>query len=324
MHVCRSRAVLLVLFAIACGPAGDPSSAANGGSGGGGGSAGAPPPETCGDRVDGDGDGADDYVDPDCAADPAFVAALQGILEDARGPVGALVLGVERADRRVALAASGAVKSGGARAVAPSDRLPIGSATKSFVATVVMQLRDEGALSLDDSLASWLPDFPRAARIRVRHLLGHTSGVFDYTQDDGFADLVLADHRFTPEEMVAIAAAHDPLFEPGAGWSYSNTNYILLGRVIEAVTGHTAAAELRTRILEPLGMADTFLLGSEVETSRSTGTWTRPARTSTSPPTGTAPPRGRPAHWSRRRPTSCASSTGWRPASWSRRKHSRR
>lgn len=190
-------------------------------------------------------------------------AEFQAVADDARGPVSALSLAIATADGRVALVASGTTESGGQQAVVPGDRFPIGSVTKSFVATVVMQLRDEGKLSLEETLSKWLPDFPRADRITLRHLLSHTSGIFDYTQDRHCIARINRGQTMTPAEMIGWAADNAPLFEPGADWSYSNSNYILLGAVIEAVTGNTAAAELRTRIFDPLGMKDSFLLGSE-------------------------------------------------------------
>jgi len=107
-------------------------------------------------------------------------------------------------------------------------------------------------------------------RITIRNLLNHTSGIFDYTADEAFArTYMLKDgffrHRYDtvkPEDLVRIAMSHRPDFAPGTSWSYSNTNYVLAGMVIERVTGHSYAQEIRERIIEPLGLRATSLPGT--------------------------------------------------------------
>ncbi|MFC8125375.1 serine hydrolase domain-containing protein [Streptomyces sp. NPDC057302] len=146
------------------------------------------------------------------------------------------------------------------------DRYRIGSTTKTFVSTVVLQLVAEGELSLDDTVGRWLPGVVEGHghdgdRITVRQLLNHTSGIFNVTADEGFQDKVFSEkflaHRFdtwTAEQEVAIAMRHEPDFDPGEGWNYSNTNYLLAGMIIEKVTGETYADEIRRRIIKPLGL----------------------------------------------------------------------
>ncbi len=265
----RYLVVIAALLAGAgCGAETPGGHAGHGGSGGAGGSGGSgggqePVPEICGDRIDNDLDGADDFADSDCAVGPVLAAGLQGKLDEARGSeVGALALGIETTDDRVATLASGTVAVDG-RALLPGDRFPIGSITKSFVAVLVLQLRDEGKLALDDTLSTWLPDFPRADRITLHHLLSHTSGIAEYLQANTLNKWLLARTVVTPAQMVELAAEQAPLFEPGTRWAYSNSNYVLLGLVIEAVTGTPVETELRARIFEPLGMADSFLQGEE-------------------------------------------------------------
>ena len=145
------------------------------------------------------------------------------------------------------------------------DRLRVGSITKSFVAVLALQLQAEGRLSLDAPLATWVPDFPRADRISVRQLLNHTSGAFNYTQSQDFLAQLEASpgKTWTSEELIAHGAAKSPSFEPGVRWEYSNTNYILLGHILESVTGTPLAQQLRTRILEPLDLDSTGLDGAE-------------------------------------------------------------
>jgi D-alanyl-D-alanine carboxypeptidase len=154
----------------------------------------------------------------------------------------------------------------------PDDAFRIGSITKMFTSTVILQLAEEGLLSTDDTLAEWLPDItvPNNDRITLRHLMNHTSGIPNYTDDEDLIAQYLAnptEPQETETEMVDWLNALDTaLFEPGEDWSYSNTNYILLGMVIEAATGSTAAEQYRTRIFEPLGLAHTYLGDAEPAT----------------------------------------------------------
>lgn len=153
--------------------------------------------------------------------------------------------------------------------MAPSDRFGIGSVTKTFTAAVLLQLVEEEVLTLDEPLARYVPTFPRAEQITLLHLLTHTTGIYDYAYDGE----VLAGHgrEWQPEELVAIAALEPPLFDPGDDWDYSNTNFILLGLVIEAATGHTWASEVRTRLLDPFALSDTFVATDEAVPSAARG-----------------------------------------------------
>lgn len=140
----------------------------------------------------------------------------------------------------------------------------IGSFTKTFVATTVLQLVGEGRISLEDPVERWLPGLVTGngndgAAITVRQLLQHTSGLPEYLAEMThlFDQAGFEEHRFdtlTPEEAVALAMKSPPTFAPGTDWSYSNTNYVLAGLVIESVTGSTWQDEVRTRIIEPLGL----------------------------------------------------------------------
>ncbi|MCP3136950.1 serine hydrolase domain-containing protein [Pyxidicoccus xibeiensis] len=161
--------------------------------------------------------------------------------------------------------AAGLSKVEPAAALKVDDRLRVGSITKNFVSVVVLQLQAEGKLSLDAPLATWRPDFPRADRITVRQLLNHTSGAFNYTRSQEFLARAQAEpgRTWTDEEVIALGAAQSPVFEPGTDWDYSNTNYILLGHILEQVTGTPVAGLIRARILEPLDLDDTGLEGAE-------------------------------------------------------------
>src|SRR5262245_50277019 len=162
------------------------------------------------------------------------------------GVPGAILL-VRDGDRTVRLT-SGSARLAPRVRMEPNDRFRAGSITKSFVSTVVLELVGEGKLALSDTVERRLPGLvPNGDHITVRQLLNHTSGLYNYTDDP---DLLRAltnlssDRVFKPEELLAMATSHPPLFKPGARWSYSNTNYIVLGLIVEAVTGKPLEQEL--------------------------------------------------------------------------------
>ncbi|MGW7553847.1 serine hydrolase domain-containing protein [Streptomyces rimosus] len=146
------------------------------------------------------------------------------------------------------------------------------SITKTFIATVLLQLEEEGALSLDDTVEKWLPGVVRGngndgRAITLRQLLNHTSGLFNYTSDPEFADHTsgpgFPGHRYTtyrPADLVALAMKRPPRDASGTA-SYSNTNYVLAGMIIEKVTGHSYAHEVQRRILTPLKLRETSFPG---------------------------------------------------------------
>jgi D-alanyl-D-alanine carboxypeptidase len=154
----------------------------------------------------------------------------------------------------------------GPTALTPRHLVRIGSITKSYVAVVTLGLVSEGKVVLDGPLADALPDAPaEVSAVTIRQLLQHTSGIFNYTNSDEFWAAAEADpmRRFAPRELVDFGLAKPPVFAPGGGWSYSNTNYILLGMMIEKVTGESVAKVIRERILAPNDLRETFLEGSE-------------------------------------------------------------
>ncbi len=144
----------------------------------------------------------------------------------------------------------------------------MGSNTKTFVAVVVLQLTEEGVLSLDDSVEKWLPGVVAGngndgSQITIRQLLQHTSGLHNYTADlfttFGAEDYERARlEEVLAEDLVALALATPPDFEPGSDWNYSNTNYLLAGMIVEEATGRDWSREVRARILEPLELTETF------------------------------------------------------------------
>jgi D-alanyl-D-alanine carboxypeptidase len=155
-----------------------------------------------------------------------------------------------------------------------ADNVRIGSLTKTFVATVILQLVDEGRVGLDDLLQDYAPEVPDSGEITVRMLLDHTSGIFDYTSDGEFTKALDAEplRKWQPQELVDIAISHQPYFAPGQGWQYSNTNYILLGMIVEQVTGNQVGDEIQARINGRLGLSNTsFPEGPEMSGKYSRG-----------------------------------------------------
>ncbi len=145
-------------------------------------------------------------------------------------------------------------------------RFRIGSVTKTFVATVLLQLAGENRLNLDDSIEKWLPGVIQGngydgKQITIRQVLNHTSGIADYIQSKDF-DIMDTKKSYTAEEFVKMGISLPPDFAPGKGWSYSNTGYVLLGILIEKVTGNSYAEEIEDRIIEPLDLSNTFLPGN--------------------------------------------------------------
>ena len=135
----------------------------------------------------------------------------------------------------------------------------IGSVTKQFTAAAILLLAERGQLSVDDPVSKYFPDFPGGGGVTLRHLLNHTSGIHNYTAD-GFFRAAARQDRAT-SEMVSYIAGLNPLydFKPGSAWSYSNSGYMLLGAVVEKVSGQPFDQFLNKNILEPLELRDTAM-----------------------------------------------------------------
>ncbi|MET8947934.1 serine hydrolase domain-containing protein [Streptomyces sp. NPDC004542] len=224
---------------------------------------------------------------------PATRAAVGAAVE--AGVPGATVTARDAHGTWSATAGTGDLRTGAPRSA--DDRYRVGSITKTFVATVLLQLEAEGRLSLDDTVDKWLPGVVRGhghdgRHITVRQLLDHTSGIFNYTADEDFGrTYFLKDgffrHRYdtlTPRQLVAVAMRHEPDFAPGTSWNYSNTNYVLAGMVIKSVTGHSYAQEITHRIIGPLRLTGTSVPGTRVTLpDPSSRAYSKLARTTTGP-----------------------------------------
>ncbi|MFG1919204.1 serine hydrolase domain-containing protein [Micromonospora sp. NPDC048898] len=198
---------------------------------------------------------------------------LQGGLDDLHGLGVSGTQGLVRDAGRVTAARSGVADLDTGAPMPVNGYFRIGSTTKTFVSVVVLQLVGEGRIRLDDPIERWLPGVVTGSGndgryVSVRQLLQHTSGLYDPTGDLAAlrsADEFLA-HRFdhyTEAQQVATAMRHAPLFAAGTGWSYSNTNYLLAGMLVERVTGHLWHTEVRSRILLPLRLTHTFYPGDQ-------------------------------------------------------------
>jgi len=152
------------------------------------------------------------------------------------------------------------VATAGTRRPSANQRFRVGSVTKTLTATIVLQLVDEEKLRLGDKLDDHLPGVvPRGDEITIRQLLQHRSGLVNYTDYESWLKGPTRSGSLRPIDLLRFAGSKPLAFEPGTQWSYSNTNYIALGLVIEQVTGRSYADELEQRIFRPLGLDDTEL-----------------------------------------------------------------
>ncbi|UPK74556.1 beta-lactamase family protein [Nocardioidaceae bacterium SCSIO 66511] len=164
--------------------------------------------------------------------------------------------------------ASGVAEIGKHRGVPVHGRFRIGSITKTFLATVVLQLADEHRLRLDDSIEKWLPGtVPDGRAITIRQLLDHTSGLYDFqhtlTMPPSPAFLDYRWRTWTADEQIHRALANPPTSDkPGSEFSYSNTGYLLLGQIVERATDSSYGDEIKRRIIRPLKLHDTSLPGT--------------------------------------------------------------
>jgi D-alanyl-D-alanine carboxypeptidase len=142
-----------------------------------------------------------------------------------------------------------------------ADHMRVGSVTKSVTVMAILQLVDKGKLRLDDPISRYVADVPNGKRITIRHLAGMTSGLYDYVEDSRWqaAAVTHMGRTWTPRQLLAVSFRHHPSFPPGKGAEYSSTNTILLGLVIQKVTGMAVQQVFRQRIFGPLRMTHTSL-----------------------------------------------------------------
>ncbi|MDO3700270.1 serine hydrolase domain-containing protein [Micromonospora sp. C28SCA-DRY-2] len=205
-------------------------------------------------------------------AAPGAHAPLQDALERAVNNAGAPGIVAEVIHGRSHWSGSAGLSDTATGQARTSDeQFRIGSATKAFTATVVLQLAAERRIGLDDTVERWLPGLVQGngydgRAVTIRQLLNQTSGIFAYTNAPEFfvngigANWYEHRHdRYTPEQLVKVALAHPPYAAPGERFGYSNTNFLLAAMIVEKVTGRTFAQEIDRRIVRPLDLTGTYL-----------------------------------------------------------------
>jgi len=204
------------------------------------------------------------FVVASAAATPSSQRTKTSLQQDANALVSAGAPGVvlfSRDGNRTISVTSGLGEISTKTPIRANDRIRVASVAKTYIATVVLQLVGEGKLRLTDTVEHWLPGLvPHGDAISIRQLLNHTSGLADFECDPTVLAPYLAGdlgHPWAPRKLVQIAVSHPPLFAPGTDESYSSTNYLLAGLIVEARTGHTLGSELSRRIFQPLHLRAT-------------------------------------------------------------------
>ena len=205
---------------------------------------------------------------PDAATDPTdhepgYVTELQPVLQDlvTSMVLPSAVIAVRSSTFGDATFEFGTRELGRDDPPTTTDHYRIGSITKTMTATVILQLAEEGELSLDDPISTYVPGVPDGDDISIAHLLDMRSGLPGYDLDPVFLRAVDAEPEriWAPSEVLEIGYSKPALFPPGTAYDYSNTNYILLGLVMEHVTGETASELFQERLFDPLGLENTML-----------------------------------------------------------------
>ncbi|MGG8405306.1 serine hydrolase domain-containing protein, partial [Streptomyces sp. 12297] len=202
-------------------------------------------------------DGDTDFT----ALTPAVAAqldtAIRQVMRDAKVP--GVSVGVWAPGKGSYVKSFGVADKETGASMAPGMRVRIGSETKTFTVTALLQLVDQKKIGLDDPIGKYVDGVPSGDRITLRQLAGMRSGLFNYSLDDGFAKALFEhpDRPFTPRQLLGYSFKHPVLFEPGAKFDYSNTNLILLGLVVEKITGRPLHEVIAKDVLEPAGLRRT-------------------------------------------------------------------
>ncbi|WP_327284651.1 serine hydrolase domain-containing protein [Streptomyces sp. NBC_01205] len=160
------------------------------------------------------------------------------------------------------------------RSISTDMNMRIGSVTKTFTVTALLQLVDQGKVGLDDPIGKYVSGVPNGGRITLRELAGMRSGLFNYSEDEGFFKALTSNPRrpFTPQELLAYSFKHPVLFEPDAKFYYCNTNLILLGLVVEKQSGQRLNDYINQKVVRPAGLGHTlFPVGAEFPSPHAQG-----------------------------------------------------
>jgi CubicO group peptidase (beta-lactamase class C family) len=196
---------------------------------------------------------------PVASPSPDPAAAIVAIAEDALGTydLRSVIVRVTIDGEEIVTAAFGESMTG---VPATTDmHFRNGAVAISYMATLLLQLVDQGVVSLDDPVGKWLPDLPDADRVTLRMLTNMTSGYPDYVQNPTLIKDVYNNpfRQWTPEELIEIGLSTPRVFEPGTNWDYSHTNYVILGLALEAITGQPLDTLMQENIFDPLGLENT-------------------------------------------------------------------
>ncbi|MFJ4481548.1 serine hydrolase domain-containing protein [Streptomyces longwoodensis] len=190
--------------------------------------------------------------------------AVQQVMKEAGVP--GVSVGVWTPDKGEYVKSFGVADKNTGRPMTPDLYLRIGSETKTFTVTALLQLVDQGKVGLDDTIGKYVEGVPNGDKITLRQLAGMRSGLFNYSQDEAFFKALTSDpqRHFSPQELLDYAFKHPVLFPPGEKFYYCNTNLILLGLVVEKMSGQQLAGYIHDHILEPAGLDHTsFPAGAE-------------------------------------------------------------
>lgn len=205
-------------------------------------------------------------VDDDCPSqelDRALASRLDKAIEKVRRQAGipGVVAGLWMPGRGSYVRATGVADMATGEPMNTDVFVRIGSETKTFTATALLKLVDDGRIGLDDPISDYVRHVPNGSRITLRHLAEMRSGLFPYTEDADFQHDLMSDPQrsFTPEQVLAYGFKHENTFAPGTQFQYSNTNFVLLGLVVEKVGGQRLTDFLEKRVLRPAQLRHTFL-----------------------------------------------------------------
>ncbi|MEY9949826.1 serine hydrolase domain-containing protein [Kitasatospora sp. GAS1066B] len=205
---------------------------------------------------------------PPHGLDPAIVARLDQAIEQTRQEAGVpgVTVGLWFPGQGSYIRSTGTADTATGAPMKPYLNMRLGSVTKTFTATAVLELVDDGLVGLDDPISAYLDGVPDGEHITIRQLAEMRSGLFTYSADPDFQHALFSDptRPFTPQELLAYAFRHDNVFPPGTQFQYSNTNYILLGLLVEKLAKMPLADFIHQRVLEPSRLHHTlFPQGAE-------------------------------------------------------------
>jgi D-alanyl-D-alanine carboxypeptidase len=202
----------------------------------------------------------------DAALDKAIPAAME------RASIPGAVVGIWQDGRKPYVRAFGVSNTATGEPMTADMHMRIGSTTKSFVVTGILMLADQGKLNLDDTIDRYVKGAPNGDKITLRQLAAMRSGLFNYADETNPKMPEQPFRQWTPRELVEVAFRHQPFFPPGNAFDYSNTNTVLLGLVVEAVSGQSLKSFIDEKILKPEGMTHTmFPEGAEIPSPHAHG-----------------------------------------------------